>query len=172
MSRALLKQRWLFHYCVSRMCACFLVCHCWLHWHSEDTGVAKVVPSKAGLVTQLFLNPERKRRECRAGGRMWKRTTADETKRKEEEKYKSAISDVMLYVLLYIHTNQAGNTHLMSWLYLARRSDRQGAPVLIWRETKSQRVRSTVALLPTCKLPIIFTFKWSFDCFFVKSLSL
>lgn len=54
------------------MCACFLVCHFLWHWNSNGTGVAEVMPSKVCLVTQLFLNPERKRRRERnvehAGG--------------------------------------------------------------------------------------------------------
>lgn len=32
-----------------------------------------------------------------------------------------------------------GGVHLISWLYLAKRSDRQGAPVLIWeRESREE----------------------------------
>jgi len=44
-----------------------------------------------------------------------------------------------------IHTHGAMNTHLMSWLYLARRSERQGAPVLIWNTQIPRRVTATSA---------------------------
>lgn len=54
---------------------------------------------------------------------MWTRMTANKQKGKQ-----------FLRVTLYWHEIKAENTHLMSWLYLARRSDRQGAPVFIWRD--------------------------------------
>lgn len=70
---ALLKQVSLFHYyaCVweiqHHLNICMLLyAHSYGHWHSDGTGVAEVMPSKACLVTQLFLNPEIKR-VCRAG---------------------------------------------------------------------------------------------------------
>lgn len=44
--------------------------------------------------------------------------------------------------------SQAMNTHLMSWLYLARRSDLQGAPVLIWKKKKKNKDHREAPLLP------------------------
>lgn len=81
------------------------------HWHSNGTGVAEVMPSKVSLVTQLFLNPERKRRRERdveQADIMQMRMTTDEAKRREE-RYKSGIavaSNVkdFLCVSIYINT--------------------------------------------------------------------
>lgn len=66
---ALLKQVLLCHYYASvreiqhDLFVCVLSCvPLLMAWYSKGTRVAKVVPSEAGLVTQLFLNPERERR--------------------------------------------------------------------------------------------------------------
>lgn len=72
----------------------------------NGTGIAEVVASKACLVAQLFLDP----------GRM----KIYETKRQKSR----TVTNVK-------QSLKGVNTHLMSWLYLARRSDRQGAPVFI-----------------------------------------
>lgn len=56
------------------------------------------------------------------------------------EEREEPLLDWILQVLLYEHSVRLVQlrliyliwTHLSSWLYLAKRSDRQGAPVLIW----------------------------------------
>lgn len=85
--------------------------------HSNGTGVAEVVPCKACLVTQLFLNPESK-------------VTCDKSGSNKEDRSDVLLIGTLDTVWISIHVDNM-NTHLMSWLYLARRSDRQGAPVLI-----------------------------------------
>lgn len=63
---------------------------------------------------------------------MWPRMTAKQTKRKEE---RDCYCHQIFTATLYQHEIRAVGTHLMSWLYLARRSDRQGAPVFICRDS-------------------------------------
>lgn len=71
----------------------------------------------------------------RGGGRAGRgnvsKDDSKQTKRKEERDHHCR---KLFKITLYWHEIRAENTHLMSWLYLARRSDRQGAPVLIWRD--------------------------------------
>lgn len=136
------------------MYVCFLICQGWWLWHSKGTGVAEVMPSKVGLVTQLFLNPERKRRwerNVEQAEVMWMRTKADDERRRKKYRKRCKLCLKTFSVFLYIHKSSYEYTHLMSWLYLARRSDRQGAPVLIYKEnTKDHReLHYLVKLLPT-----------------------
>lgn len=63
---------------------------------------------------------------------MWLGMTAKQTEREEDRDH---YCRQLLATSLYQHEIRARCTHLMSWLYLARRSDRQGAPVFICRES-------------------------------------
>lgn len=67
----------------------------------------------------------------RAGRGNVNKDDSKQTERKEERDHHC---HKLFKITLYWHEIRAENTHLMSWLYLARRSDRQGAPVFIWRD--------------------------------------
>lgn len=87
---------------------------------------------------------EDERGGCRGSRRMSKDETRERQKKRNEERLNRKEH---LFNHRYTFMNQAVNTHLMSWLYLARRSDRQGAPVLIWRKTKDYFFKKNTELL-------------------------
>lgn len=92
---------------------------CWQSQTCSD-GVPEILACETGLVTELFLDPVG---ECKrfidvqlpSDGRPANSITATDSAFKESFEICACFS-----------------THLSSWLYLAKRSERQGAPVLIW----------------------------------------
>lgn len=86
---------------------------------TSSDGVSEVLAGKAGLVTKLLFNPER----------TWSQLV----------KVTFCVTETAKVMPAFLE-----GTHLSSWLYLARRSDRQGAPVLIWERIKTHKSKSVM----------------------------
>lgn len=114
---------------ITSLCLCqwntlFVSIHAIMCVTQMALGLRKLCPAKCASSPNSSSILRAKRRASRA----------EQTERTEVISYWSAFDTVWIS----IHVGNM-NTHLMSWLYLARRSDRQGAPVLIWREAKLHR---------------------------------
>lgn len=93
-------------------------------WAQMALGLRKLCPAKRAWSPSSSSILAGRRGVERRWGNRW----TEKEKRHKSDKTAGSISKSL----------QAVNTHLMSWLYLASRSDRQGAPVFIWSHTKLQ----------------------------------